>query len=118
MKIPDLEREFKKLEKIIAAGDSFFLAGHLNPDGDTLGSMLAISSVLKRLGKKVQLYSNDPVPANLSFLPHAASIKTGRLPVKKHFDAAILLECSTPERGGGAVRSAETRREADKHRSP
>ena len=100
MKTPDLEREFKKLEEIITTGKSFFLAGHLNPDGDTLGSMLAISSVLRRLGKKVFLFSSDPVPANLSFLPHAASINVGRLPPKKRFDAAILLECSTPQRGG------------------
>ncbi|OGS08711.1 MAG: hypothetical protein A2270_01720 [Elusimicrobia bacterium RIFOXYA12_FULL_51_18] len=100
MKTPDLEQEFKKLKKIIVTGRSFFLAGHLNPDGDTLGSMLAISSVLKRLGKKVYLFSNDPVPENLSFLPHVKSIKIGRLPPKKRFDAAILLECSTPQRGG------------------
>jgi len=100
MKTPDLEQEFKKLEEIIVAGGSFFLAGHLNPDGDTLGSMLAISSVLKRLGKKVYLFSSDPVPENLSFLPHAGSIRIGRLPPKKRFDAAILLECSTPARGG------------------
>jgi len=46
MKTPDLELEFKKLKKIIMTGRRFFLAGHLNPDGDTLGSMLAISSVL------------------------------------------------------------------------
>jgi len=100
MKTPDLEREFKKLKKILVTGKSFFLAGHLNPDGDTLGSMLAISSVLKRLGKKVYLFSTDPVPENLSFLPHAKTIKIGRLPPKKRFDAAILLECSTPTRGG------------------
>jgi len=99
MKTPDLEQEFKKLEEIILTGKSFFLAGHLNPDGDTLGCMLAFSSVLRRLGKKVYLFSNDPVPDNLSFLSHAASIKTG-LPPKKRFDAAILLECSTPKRGG------------------
>ena len=100
MKTPDLEREFKKLEELILAGNSFFLAGHLNPDGDTLGSMLAISSVLRRLGKKVCLFSSDPVPDNLSFLPRAGSIKVGRLPPKKRFDVAILLECSTPQRGG------------------
>ena len=100
MKTTDLEREFKKLEAIIVTGQSFFLAGHLNPDGDTLGSMLAISSVLKRLGKQVYLFSSDPVPENLSFLPHVRSIKVGRLPPKKRFDAAILLECSTPGRGG------------------
>ncbi|HBB66044.1 MAG: hypothetical protein A2X28_07455 [Elusimicrobia bacterium GWA2_56_46] len=100
MKTPDLEQEFKKLEEIIVAGGSFFLAGHLNPDGDTLGSMLAISSVLRRLGKKVYLFSSDPVPENLGFLPHAGSIRIGRVPQKKRFDAAILLECSTPARGG------------------
>lgn len=100
MRTPDLEREFKKLEDLIAAGRSFFLAGHLNPDGDTLGSMLAFSSVLKRLGKKVYLFSSDPVPENLGFLPHAGTINVGRLPPRKRFDAAILLECSTPVRGG------------------
>jgi phosphoesterase RecJ-like protein len=100
MTTPDLEQEFRKLEKIIVTGRSFFLAGHLNPDGDTLGSMLAVSSVLRRLGKKIFLFSNDPVPASLGFLPHAKSIKIGRLPPKKRFDAAILLECSTPQRGG------------------
>lgn len=100
MKTPDIEQEFKKLVEIIVTGRSFFLAGHLNPDGDTLGCMLAISSVLKRMGKKVYLFSSDPVPENLSFLPHASRIRIGRPPPKKRFDAAILLECSTPRRGG------------------
>lgn len=98
MKTLDLETEFKRLEDLIARSGTFFLAGHLNPDGDTIGSMLAIASVLKRLGKKVRLFSQDPVPENLCFLPHASSIRS-TLPSGK-FDAAILLECSTPERGG------------------
>ncbi|HOW90170.1 MAG TPA: bifunctional oligoribonuclease/PAP phosphatase NrnA [Elusimicrobiales bacterium] len=40
------------------------------------------------------------MPENLSFLPHAAGIRTGRPPARRRFDAAILLECSTPARGG------------------
>ncbi|MBU2572569.1 MAG: bifunctional oligoribonuclease/PAP phosphatase NrnA [Elusimicrobia bacterium] len=100
MKTTDIEQELKKLEKIIVTGRSFFLAGHVNPDGDTIGSMLAISSVLKRLGKRVYLFSNDPVPENLRFLPHTNTIRTGRLPPGHKFDAAILLECSTPGRAG------------------
>ncbi|OGR68625.1 MAG: hypothetical protein A2081_03525 [Elusimicrobia bacterium GWC2_61_19] len=100
MRTLDLETEFKRLEDLIVTSESFFLAGHLNPDGDTIGSMLAIASVLKRLGKKVRLFSQDPVPENLRFLPHAKSIRS-RLPsFKTKFDAAILLECSTPARGG------------------
>ncbi|HNW45018.1 MAG TPA: bifunctional oligoribonuclease/PAP phosphatase NrnA [Elusimicrobiales bacterium] len=98
MRTLDLETEFKRLEELIAVSDTFFLAGHLNPDGDTIGSMLAISSVLKRLGKKVRLFSQDPVPQNLTFLPNVKAISS-RLPAAR-FDAAILLECSTPARGG------------------
>jgi len=98
MRILDLETEFKRLEDLIVKSDTFFLAGHLNPDGDTIGSMLAIASVLKRLGKKVRLFSQDPVPENLKFLPQARSVHS-RLPTGK-FDAAILLECSNPARGG------------------
>ncbi len=98
MRTLDLETEFKRLEDLIVGSDTFFLAGHLNPDGDTIGSMLSIASVLKRLGKKVRLFSQDPVPENLRFLPHVKSIRS-TLP-KGRFDAAILLECSTPARGG------------------
>lgn len=98
MRTLDLETEFKRLEELIASSQTFFLAGHLNPDADTIGSMLAIASVLKRLGKKVRLFSQDPVPENLRFLPHVKSIRS-TLP-KAKFDAAILLECSVPSRGG------------------
>ena len=98
MRTLDLETEFKRLEDLIANSRTFFLAGHLNPDGDTIGSMLAIASVLKRLGKKVRLFSQDPVPENLRFLPQARSIHS-RVPAGK-YDAAILLECSNPARGG------------------
>ena len=89
MKTPDVEKQLKALEAVITRSNSFFLAGHLNPDGDTIGSMLAIASVLKRLGKKVCLFSQDPAPENLAFLPHLKSIKIARLPQKK-FDAAVL----------------------------
>lgn len=98
MRTLDLETEFKRLEELMTGAQTFFLAGHLNPDGDTIGCMLAIGSVLKRLGKKVTLFSQDPVPANLRFLPNVRGIRS-RLP-KGKFDAAILLECSTPARGG------------------
>lgn len=98
MRTLDLETEFKRLEELITGSQTFFMAGHLNPDADTIGSMLAIASVLKRLGKKVRLFSQDPVPENLRFLPHVKSIRS-TLP-KTKFDAAILLECSVPSRGG------------------
>jgi phosphoesterase RecJ-like protein len=61
--------------------------------------MLALASVLKRMNKRVYLYSSDPVPGNLSFLPQIRTIKVDKLP-KSVFDVLILLECSNPKRAG------------------
>jgi len=91
--------ELRRAADAVIAGNKFLLAGHLNPDGDTLGSSLAMASVLKRMGKRVYIYSSDPVPANLMFMPGIKSIHAGKLP-SGSFDTVILLECSTPERAG------------------
>lgn len=93
------EKEVRKLIEVIARNKSFFLAGHINPDGDTIGSMLALALILKRMDKKVYLYSRDPIPGNLSFLPQIRTIKVDKLP-KSVFDVIILLECSNPKRAG------------------
>lgn len=45
------------------------LFSHISPDGDCLGSMLALGLALKRLGKRVKLYNPDEIPHNLDFLP-------------------------------------------------
>ena len=100
MKKTPVELPIGPLLDALKNNNSFFLAGHQNPDGDTIGCMLCMASVLRRLGKKTWLYSADPVPDNLSFLHGASRINVGRLPQKRKFDAAILLECSTPARAG------------------
>ncbi|MFA5161200.1 MAG: bifunctional oligoribonuclease/PAP phosphatase NrnA [Elusimicrobiales bacterium] len=94
------ELPLSALAETLKKYDSFFLAGHQNPDGDTIGCMLCMASVLRRFGKKSWLYSADPVPDNLSFLHGASRIHAGKLPSKRNYDAAILIECSTPSRAG------------------
>lgn len=54
--------------------------------------MLAMYSLLNRLGKNVFLYSRDPVPSFLKFLPYSEKIKINKKPEKK-FDIAVILEC-------------------------
>ena len=53
----------------------FALSTHLNPDGDALGSELAIYSVLKELDKRVHIFNSDPTPDNYHFLPFRQHIK-------------------------------------------
>jgi phosphoesterase RecJ-like protein len=50
---------------------SFVMVSHVKPDGDTLGAGLALGIALKRLGKRVAYFQQDPVPRNLRFLPDA-----------------------------------------------
>jgi phosphoesterase RecJ-like protein len=53
---------------------SFVMVSHVKPDGDTLGAGLALGIALKRLGKRVAYFQQDPVPRNLRFLPDAETV--------------------------------------------
>lgn len=55
--------------ELIKSSEKILLLTHQNPDGDALGSLLALSLVLKSLGKEPTAVSSDPVPGVFRFLP-------------------------------------------------
>ena len=65
-------------ERLVAL-DDFVICGHVNPDGDCLGSQLALMHALRKLGKRVNcvLAKPDPIPANLAFLPGVSEMVAG-----------------------------------------
>jgi phosphoesterase RecJ-like protein len=95
---------FAQIALALKKGKKFFIAGHRNPDGDCLGCMLALSSFLKRTGKRVYAFNSDAPSDDLAFLPGISGINFGRLPAKPNFDTVIMLECSDPQRGGDLSR--------------
>ncbi|MDQ7093380.1 bifunctional oligoribonuclease/PAP phosphatase NrnA [Desulfosporosinus sp. PR] len=60
---------------ILRKAPSVALFSHVSPDGDCLGSMLAIGLALESLGKTVTFFNPDPVPAGLTFLPGAERVQ-------------------------------------------
>ncbi|MDR1400857.1 MAG: bifunctional oligoribonuclease/PAP phosphatase NrnA [Endomicrobium sp.] len=97
----DLEK-ISKISRIIRRSETFFVAGHVKPDGDSLGSALALASVLKRFGKKVCVYSSDETPDFLKFLKGTDEIK--RMAKKGDmFDCAIVLESLDFSRMGNII---------------
>jgi len=88
---------FDKLKTILAGGSHFVLVGHLEPDGDAVGSMLALESLLNSLNKKTTLVLKDTVPAIFNFLIQGREIKT-ELPPK--FDGLILIDNGDLRRTG------------------
>ncbi|HYL27252.1 MAG TPA: DHH family phosphoesterase [Candidatus Nitrosotalea sp.] len=51
--------------------NAFVMVSHVKPDGDTLGAGLALGLALKKVGKRIAYFQQDPVPRNLRFLPDA-----------------------------------------------
>lgn len=58
-----------KLLSALKEADSILLCSHVSPDGDTIGSVLALAFMLEDMGKKVTCACADPVPGSLHFLP-------------------------------------------------
>jgi phosphoesterase RecJ-like protein len=87
------------IAQFIRTHDRFVLTSHVRPDGDSIGSQLALASAIEQLGKHVAIFDADPYPPNYRSLPGIERIRIGE-PVKGDFDALIVLECSNLERAG------------------
>jgi len=77
---------------------TILLSVHISPDGDALGSQLALMLALEKMGKSVTAHNLDPVPEIYRFLPHADRIRTGR-PVTGRYNAVIVLDTDPPRVG-------------------
>lgn len=80
-------------------GRRVLLLNHVSPDGDCLGSTLALARVLRARGQRAVVASSDGVPEIYRFLPGAEHVVTA-LPADEAFDVAVFMECSTPDRAG------------------
>jgi phosphoesterase RecJ-like protein len=72
---------------------SFILTSHARPDGDAVGSQLALAYALDALGKQVRLVGRDPVPSPYQRFPGIDRIELCQS-ADGPADAAVLLECS------------------------
>ena len=81
----------------IREGERFLVCSHSRPDGDAVGSMLAMRMLLKKMGKRADLVSADRVQVIYRALPGADDIRTA-MRVHGPYDAVILLECDGVER--------------------
>jgi phosphoesterase RecJ-like protein len=83
--------------RTLRQGERFLVCSHSRPDGDAVGSILAMGLLLEQLGKRVDLISADRIPEIYRTLPGAERIQTA-LRVHGPYDAVILLECDGLDR--------------------
>jgi phosphoesterase RecJ-like protein len=77
----------------------FVVTSHARPDGDAIGSQVAMAYALRALGKDVQLVGADPAPMQFQVFPGVRDIQVSPA-VHGHFDAAIVMECADLSRTG------------------
>jgi len=92
--------ELDKTLNLIKESNRVLITSHQNPDGDALGSMLALGLGLEKIGKDVVFYSKDGVPEILEFLPHTDKIVNSINEIKAPFDIAFAVDCTATYRAG------------------
>jgi phosphoesterase RecJ-like protein len=91
---------------------SFVITSHVYPDGDAVGSQLALAGVLRQMGKKVMVADEHPVPAVFQFLDRRGTVRVFDAGIERRLaraDAAFLLDAADPDRAGAvgeAIRRA------------
>lgn len=89
---------FHDVISIINKSRKIGITYHVSPDGDALGSALALLQGIRMYGKEAYVISKDLVSDNLSFLPYAEEITGEVLKPSKDTDCVIVLDCGNVER--------------------
>lgn len=93
------QSELESLQQMIQTADSIAVISHERPDGDAIGSLLAMVMALKQRGKNVSAHLIEGLPGRYSFLPGSESVSPS-LPLEA--DLWIFVDASDAERSGFA----------------
>jgi phosphoesterase RecJ-like protein len=91
----------RQIVEAIGARQSFVLSSHSRPDGDSIGSQLAMAFALRALGKEVTVVNSDAAPGPLMTFPGVSEIEIAQS-ITGPFEAAIIMECGDLSRTGVA----------------
>ncbi|MCK9554362.1 bifunctional oligoribonuclease/PAP phosphatase NrnA [bacterium] len=108
-------KNLRQIKKKILSARRIAIAGHVNPDGDCIGSLLAFGLGLNSTGKRAHMLLQDDIPKAYRNLPGANKIKKR---MKETPDLAITVDCNTKEMVGApfnAIKRAKDILEIDHH---
>jgi phosphoesterase RecJ-like protein len=91
-------KSWQKVLELIKNNQNFLVVSHKNPDGDSIGSEIALAMALMKLKKNVCVYNSDPPPMRYSKFPKASLIQTEKKNFKE--DVTIFVDCAEIDRIG------------------
>ena len=90
----------RQIAEHLRATDNFLVTSHVSPDGDALGSMLAVGKVFA-MGKQVRLFNESGLPERFRWLSPRQKIL--RLLPDTEPETIIVLDCGSPQRPGALL---------------
>jgi len=88
----------REIISVFKKEEVFLLATHIHPDGDAIGSALALSFALESLGKQAFVYNKDTIPSAYRFMPGHKRFRSNLRDVIEKKPVLVLLDCNGPER--------------------
>ncbi len=99
--MPDADQR-AKIQKTLTSDGPFLVVSHQRPDGDAIGTSLALAAWLRGQGKEVAVWLPDPVPTNYRFIPAVGEILES-LPPDLSDTVVLLLDSPDIDRAGNAT---------------
>jgi bifunctional oligoribonuclease and PAP phosphatase NrnA len=93
---------FAEIGRVLRDHQRFAILSHVRPDGDALGSQLALALSLQELGKTVRVWNEDGMLEKYSFLPRA-ELLTKPPAAKEDVDLVVALDTAVQTRLGTAL---------------
>ena len=93
-----MEDTFDDILKVISGSRRIGVTSHARPDGDAVGSTVAMGLIMQEKGKEVTVINCDPVPESIKFLPGVELIKKPKK--EDEFDLVIILDSADKHRIG------------------
>lgn len=97
----------KEMGEVLKKAETLVLVSHVSPDGDTLGSTLALARVLEKMGKKITLTVDDDIPDTFEFLPGIEKYRRFSDDEKIKADLLVVLDASSADRIGNVMQVVE-----------
>ena len=94
-------RNPEEIAASLRAAETVAICSHISPDGDTIGSTLAMRLALQEMGKRVRLFCEDKVPDNLYFLPGVEEFSPAE-GCEETFDLLLAMDSADSARLGSS----------------
>lgn len=116
--MPDIADDLRAVADVLETADTIGVVGHVGPDGDAFGSMIALARSARLEGKQAVASFDEPfiVPVEMAYLDTSTLVPPSEFP--RNLDVAVVVDTSVRSRVGalaGAMEKARTLAVIDHH---